>query len=114
MGEMKNKEESVSHRRLATVALAALVESALETLIFRTQGVAVESQNSPTDYPLRQLHLDNEQTRFLPLDPDSTWLDTSFTSVPTTDFSAGHALVTVFTNGIPSIVKIIQIAEPGP
>jgi hypothetical protein len=62
------------------------------------------AQNSPTDYPLVQLHrLDNDQTRFLLPDPSGTWSNTSFTSVPVTDFPAGHALVTVFTNGIPSI-----------
>jgi hypothetical protein len=72
-------------------------------------------QNSPIDYSLVQLHrLDNEQTRFLPLDPDGTWSNTSFTSIPVADFPAGHALVTVFTNGIPSLPKIIRVAEPEP
>ena len=68
------------------------------------------AQNSPTDYPLVQLHrLDNGQMRFLLAD---TWSDASFTSVPVTDFAAGHALVTVFTNGVPSIARIVRIAQP--
>jgi hypothetical protein len=73
------------------------------------------AQNSPIDYPLVQLHrLDNDQTRFLLQDPSGTWSDTSFTSVPITDFPAVHALVTVFTNDIPSLSKIIRVAEPEP
>jgi N-acetylneuraminic acid mutarotase len=71
------------------------------------------AQNSPTDYPLVQLRrLNSEQTHFLLADPGSTWSDSSFTSVPVTDFPTGHALVTVFTNGIPSISKIIRITGP--
>jgi hypothetical protein len=73
------------------------------------------AQNSLIDYSLVQLHrLDNDQTRFLLPDPSGTWSDTSFTSVPITDFPAGHALVTVFTNGIPSISMISRVAEPEP
>jgi hypothetical protein len=72
-------------------------------------------QNSPIDYSLVQLHrLDNDQTRILLPDPSDTWSDTSFTSVLITDFPAGHALVTVFTNGIPSISMISRVAEPEP
>jgi hypothetical protein len=73
------------------------------------------AQNSPIDYPLVQLRrLDNDQTRFLLPDPSGTWSDTSFTSAAIIDFPAGHALVTVFTNGIPSISKIIRVVEPEP
>jgi uncharacterized delta-60 repeat protein len=79
------------------------------------QGVSEASggnsgQSSPTNYPLVQLRrLDNEQIRFLLAD---TWSETSFTSLPVTDFPAGHAVVTVFTNSIPSISRIIRIAQP--
>jgi hypothetical protein len=73
------------------------------------------AQNSPTDYPLVQLRrMDNDQTRFPLPDPSGTWSDTSFTSVPITAFPVGHAHVTVFTNGIPSISKIIRVVEPEP
>jgi len=72
------------------------------------------AQASNTNYPLVQLRsLANEQTRFL-LSASGTWSDTSFESVPVTDFPIGHALVTVFTNGIPSISKIINVQRSGP
>jgi hypothetical protein len=61
------------------------------------------SQDSATDYPLVQLRrLDNEQTLFLSVDPAIGWSYRSFTSAPVVGFPAGPALVTVFTNGIPS------------
>jgi hypothetical protein len=73
------------------------------------------AQNSPPDYPLLQLRrMDNDQTRFLLPDSSGTWSDTSFTSVPITAFPVRHAHVTVFTNGIPSISKIIRVVEPEP
>ena len=68
------------------------------------------AQNSSSNYPLVQLlSLANEQTIFLPLDAVRGWSDTSFTSTSITlmttsssGFPIGYALVTVFTNGIPS------------
>src|SRR6266542_2641795 len=68
------------------------------------------AQNSSSNYPLVQLlSLANAQTLFLPVDASTGWSDTSFTSTPITvmtahssGFPIGHALVTVFTNGIPS------------
>ena len=68
------------------------------------------AQNSSSNYPLVQLlSLANAQTLFLPVDTITGWSDTSFTSTPITvmgtsssGFPIGHALVTVFTNGIPS------------
>ena len=68
------------------------------------------AQNSSSNYPLVQLRsLANEQTLFLPVDALTGWSNTSFTSTPiavmTTSLSGfpiGYALVTVFTNGIPS------------
>src|SRR6266508_1122966 len=68
------------------------------------------AQNSSSNYPLVQLlSLANEQTLFLLVDASTGWSDTSFTSTPITvmtthssGFPIGHALVTVFTNGIPS------------
>jgi hypothetical protein len=56
--------------------------------------------------------LDNEQVTFLPVDPAIGWSDTSFTSVPVTGFPFGPALVTVFTNGIPSEAKPVIVAPP--
>jgi Galactose oxidase, central domain/Kelch motif len=68
------------------------------------------AQNSSSNYPLVQLlSLANEQTLFLPVDAMTGWSNNSFTSTPITlmttsssGFPIGHALVTVFTNGIPS------------
>lgn len=56
--------------------------------------------------------LANDQTRFLLADPAQGWSDTAFTSLALTDFPIGHALVTVFTNGIPSAAKLILVADP--
>ena len=65
------------------------------------------TQQSATNYPLVQLRrLDNEQTRFLPSDPFEPWTDGTFTSLPLSSFPPGPALVTVFTNGIPSVVQV--------
>src|SRR5262249_52260817 len=73
------------------------------------------AQNSSSNYPLVQLlSLTNEQTLFLPVDAMTAWSNTSFTSTPITlmttsssGFPIGHALVTVFTNGIPSQSQLV-------
>jgi len=78
--------------------------------------------NSSSNYPLIQLlSLTNEQTLFLLADPTAGWSDTSFTSTPITlmttsssGFPIGYALVTVFTNGIPSQSQFILGAAPTP
>jgi Kelch motif/Galactose oxidase, central domain len=77
------------------------------------------AQNSSSNYPMVQLlSLANEQTIFLPLDADRGWSDTAFTSTSITlmttsssGFPIGYALVTVFTNGIPSQTHFV-VAEP--
>jgi hypothetical protein len=62
------------------------------------------SNQGATNYPLVQLRrLDNEEVRWLPVDEAIGWSGTSFQSVPVFGFTAGPALVTVFTNGIPSV-----------
>ena len=74
------------------------------------------AQNSSSNYPLVQLRSHtNEQTIFLPL---NAWSDTDFTSTSITlmttslsGFPIGYALVTVFTNGIPSQTHFV-VAEP--
>jgi len=78
------------------------------------------AQNSSSNYPLVQLlSLANEQTLFLPVDAMTGWSNNSFTSTPITlmttsssGFPIGYALVTVFTNGIPSQSQFV-VAEPG-
>jgi hypothetical protein len=48
--------------------------------------------------------------RWLLPDPTTGFSDTTFTSAPiSSDFPLGHALVTVFVNGIPSISEIILV-----
>jgi len=91
----------------------------------RFQGISEASggdggQNSSTNYPLVQLlSLSNEQTFLLSVDPATGWSDTSFTSTPITlmtttssGFPIGYALVTVFTNGIPSQSQFVLGAAP--
>jgi hypothetical protein len=100
--------------------------SALTASGSRFKGISEASggngaQNSSSNYPLVQLlSLTNEQTLFLPVDMIAGWSDTSFTSQPLTimtesssGFPGGYALVTVFTNGIPSESKFV-LAEPTP
>ena len=85
----------------------------------RFQGISQASggnfQDSSTNYPVVQLRaIDNSQVAFLPVDPIAGWSDTSFTSAPVNNFSSGPALVTVFTNGIPSDAKYVLVASPSP
>jgi hypothetical protein len=91
------------------------------------QGISEASggngaQNSSSNYPLVQLlSLANEQTLFLLADATTGWSDTSFTSTPITlmtttssGFPIGYALVTVFTNGIPSQSQFVVGVTPTP
>ena len=55
--------------------------------------------------------LDNSQVIFLLADPVGGWSDTSFISHPVTNFPFGRALVTVFTNCIPSEAKYLVVSE---
>jgi len=101
---------------LTTVSPSILRDgSALTASGSRFKGISEASggngaQNSSSNYPLVQLlSLANEQTLFLPVDAMTGWSATSFTSRPVTlmtssssGFPIGYALVTVFTNGIPS------------
>ena len=88
----------------------------------RFQGISEASggngvQNSSSNYPLVQLlNLANEQTLLLPVDAMTGWSDSSFTSTPITvmttsssGFPIGYALVTVFTNGIPSQSQFVLV-----
>src|SRR5574341_1548542 len=57
--------------------------------------------HSATNYPLVQVRsIDNEQVRWLPVEPTVGWSGSSFRSTPLNGFPNGPALVTVFTNGI--------------
>jgi photosystem II stability/assembly factor-like uncharacterized protein len=67
-------------------------------------------ENSSTNYPLVQIFsLTNEQSLFLLSDAANNWSSTSFTSRPLPVLPPGYALVTVFTNGIPSTSRLTLI-----
>src|SRR5207244_2619207 len=71
---------------------------------------------SATNYPVLQLQrIDNEQVFFPLSDPTTNWSDASFTS-ETLDAAAhlpiGYYRLTIFTNAIPSLQKLIYIGAP--
>ena len=71
--------------------------------------------HSATNYPLVQLRrLDSELVSWLPVDPAAGWSGSSFRSLPVNGFAPGPALVTVFTNGIPSASKVVTVECPPP
>jgi WD40 repeat protein len=82
----------------------------------RFQGISQASggntQDSSSNYPIVQLRsIDNSEVAFLPVDPIEGWSDTSFTSLPVKHFPFGPALVTVFTNGIPSTARYVVVEK---
>ena len=108
---------------LTAVSPSILPGSELTASGSRFKGISEASggngaQNSSSNYPLVQLlSLANEQTLFLPVDAMTGWSDTFFTSTPITlmttsssGFPIGYALVTVFTNGIPSQSQFVLAA----
>ena len=85
----------------------------------RLQGISQASggntQDSSSNYPIVQVRsLDSSQVCFLEVDPVRGWSDTSFISRPVKGFPFGPALVTVFTNGIPSSAKYLIVAQRRP
>ena len=71
-------------------------------------------QNSSTGYPVVQLlRIDNGQSLFVVVDPFAGWTDTTFSSLPLAGFPGGPALVTVYTNGIPSVSSVVVVQQPG-
>ncbi len=71
------------------------------------------TNNSATNYPLVQLRrIDNEQTLFLPMNSPIGFSDTSFVSGAAWNTNPGPTLVTVFTNGIPSLSRYMTIEAP--
>jgi hypothetical protein len=118
-----------SWQPLLTTVLPSIFPSGSELTASgsRFKGISEASggnggQNSSSNYPLVQLlSLANEQTLFSLVDATAGWSDTSFTSTPITlmttsssGFPIGYALVTVFTNGIPSQSLFVVGAPPTP
>jgi hypothetical protein len=78
-----------------------------------SQASGGNTQDSATNYPIVQLRsIDSSQVVFLLPDPIGGWSDTSFTSIPVRHIPFGPALVTVFTNGIPSAAKPLLVTKP--
>jgi large repetitive protein len=107
-----------------TSATSPLTSDQLLTIAgSRFRGISEASgsngaQSSSTNYPLVQLFsLTNGQMRFLPVE---SWSGTSFISTPAPllpavprGFPPGWALATVFTNGIPSMPRLILVGKAG-
>ncbi len=71
-------------------------------------------QSSATNFPIVQLmRIDNEQVYFPLSDPAANWSDTTFSSetlgTASTQLPSGQYRITVFTNAIPSLQKVVDI-----
>jgi hypothetical protein len=105
--------------QISTATAPLVLGSSLTLTGSRFQGISQACggnlQDSSTNYPLVQLrNIENSQVAFLPVDPIAGWSDGSFASLPVNDFPPGPALVTVFTNGIPSGSKYVLVTSPAP
>jgi hypothetical protein len=78
-----------------------------------SQASSGNNQDSSSNYPIVQLRgIDSSQVVFLPVDSSRGWSDKKFNSNTITGFPAGPALLTVFTNGIPSEAKYLTVKQP--
>jgi hypothetical protein len=78
-----------------------------------SQASSGNTQDSSTNYPIVQLRsIDSSQVTFLPVDSSRGWSDKKFNSSTITGFPSGPALLTVFTNGIPSGAKYLTVTQP--
>jgi hypothetical protein len=105
--------------QIATATSPLVLGSSLMLTGSRFQGISQASggnvQDSSSNYPVVQLlDIDNSQVAFLRVDPTAGWSDTTFSSSPVNNFPPGPALVTVFTNGIPSDSKYIVVVTSTP
>ncbi len=105
--------------QIATATSLLKSGSSLTLTGSRFQGISQASggnfQDSSSNYPIVQLRsLESSQVAFLLVDPTAGWSDTAFTSKPVTGFPFGSALVTIFTNGIPSDTKYLVVADAAP
>ncbi len=80
-----------------------------------SQASSGTTQDSSSNYPIVQLRsIDGSQLRFLPVAPAAGWSDTAFASTAVTGYPFGPALVTVFTNGIPSDAMYLVVTDVPP
>jgi Galactose oxidase, central domain len=80
----------------------------------RFQGISQASggntQDSSSNYPIVQLRsIDSSEVVFVQANPLRRWSDRRFISLPVGEFHSGPALVTVFTNGIPSAASYVVV-----
>jgi len=61
---------------------------------------------------IKLMHVQNRKIETLQHDPSYPFSNTNLTSLPLLNFPDGHALVTVYVNGIPSESKIILVDRP--
>ena len=79
-----------------------------------TEASGGHTQSSATNYPLVQLRrVENEQVLWL-RPASGTFSSTAYTSTDVSDIHPGHALVTVFVNGIPSVSRITLVQDTTP
>jgi hypothetical protein len=77
-----------------------------------SQASTGNTQDSSTNYPVVQVRsIDSSQVVFPLVDPVDGWSDTSFASLAVKHFPFGPALVTVFTNGIPSTARYVVVEK---
>jgi uncharacterized delta-60 repeat protein len=99
----------------ATSPLRPAANLSLTGLRFRGISSASDggTPDSSSNYPIVQLSsLDSNQIVTLPVSPSAGWSDTAFQSSSVAGFPIGPALVTVFTNGIPSNSTMIVVGDP--
>jgi hypothetical protein len=109
LGFQSQWQSDITDARLSSGHGLRLIGSGFQGI---SQASGGNTQDSSTNYPVVQLRrLDNSQVAFVPVDPVGGWSDTTFTSRPITDFPFGPALVTVFTNGIPSVAKYLVVND---
>ena len=71
-------------------------------------------QNSPSNIPVAQVQsLVNGETMMLPVDPAKGFSSSTFTSLPITGMPTGHALATIFVNGLPSVSAVVSFSNFG-
>ena len=71
------------------------------------------TQNSAVNHPMAQLkYLTNGYSVFVEADSASTFSDSLFSSAQVRNVPVGHALLTLYSAGVPSAGKIVYVPEP--
>jgi len=104
-----------SRPQMTTVPSPLILGNSLSLTGSKFRGVSEASggngtQNSPSDCPVVQLRSIGDG-RVLSLS-STNWQTNSYTSLPIANFPLGHALATMFVNGIPSESRDILVFTP--